>query len=252
MSTLAVVTAIISGRDTLKRQRRLQDADLIAFLDVEDSCPGSWTVRAACATSQDPVRNARNHKVLLHHWLPEAEYSLWIDGNVTLTCEGRLGMLAERYLRDADLAVFRHRVRSCVYEEAAACIAQKKDDPTLIERQIERYRADGYPPLNGLAETAVVFRRHSQRIARFCETRETRSPEARVETSCRLTTWHGRPGCAMRISLVRSPITLCVGGASTMGDHPREVGSTRDRIALIGFRGPAASTGQAPQHFITS
>ena len=168
MSTIAVVTAITGGRDTLKQQGRVEDADRIAFLDVEASCPG-WTVRPACTASPDPVRNARNHKVLLHRWLPEAEYSLWIDGNVTLTCESRLSTLVERYLRDADLAVFRHRTRRCIYEEAAACIAKGKDDAAVIERQVERYREEGYPAFHGLAETSVVLRRHSREMKAFCE-----------------------------------------------------------------------------------
>jgi len=168
MSNVAVVTAIISGRDILKAQPRLSDAAFIAFLDGEANCPG-WMARPASAVSPDPVRNARNHKVLLHRWLPEVEYSLWIDGNVTLTCAGPLETLAKEYLRDTDVAVFRHRVRSCIYEEASACIAKKKDDAGLITRQVERYRAEGYPSLNGLAETAVLFRRHTQVVASFCE-----------------------------------------------------------------------------------
>lgn len=168
MRSIAVVTAITGGRDKLKPQAQIEDADLVAFLDSRTECLG-WGVRPACSISSDPVRNARHHKVLVHQWLPHLEYSLWIDGNVTLTIDGRLSSLAELYLKDADIAVFRHRVRSCIYDEAVACTEQKKDDPDVIQRQIERYRREGYPRFRGLAETAIVLRRHSARTAAFCE-----------------------------------------------------------------------------------
>ncbi len=168
MPPVPVVTAILNSRDTLKPQPPVEDAHLIAFLDAPATCPG-WTIRPACSASPDPVRNARNHKVLLHRWLPDATYSLWIDGSILFKPDISLTTLTDLYLKDTDLAVFPHRTRSCIYEESLACIAQQKDDPSLIERQMARLRAEGYPPSNGLAETSVVLRRHTPAMAAFSE-----------------------------------------------------------------------------------
>ena len=62
-----------------------------------------------------------------------------------------------------------HRQRRCVYDEAVACIELGKDDPELIVRHVEAYRALGYPARNGLAELSVIVRRHTPRATRFFE-----------------------------------------------------------------------------------
>lgn len=163
-----VVTAITGGRDRLKPQPPLPDADYVAFLDRDERCPG-WRIAAAYAGFADPVRNARHHKVLLHRWFPAARYSLWIDGSLVVTFEHRLLDLVDAYLGDADLAVFPHRTRTCVYDEAVACVDQGKDDRALIAGQVDRYRREGYPVGNGQVETAVILRRHTPLVNRFCE-----------------------------------------------------------------------------------
>ena len=53
-----------------------------------------------------------------------------------------------------------HPARKCIYKEAEACIALKKDAREVIEKQIARYRAEGYPKNAGMFETGVVLRRH--------------------------------------------------------------------------------------------
>jgi alkaline ceramidase TOD1/glycosyltransferase MUCI70-like protein len=165
---IPVVTSITAGRDRLKRQPRLRDAQYVAFLDRKQRRSGRKTA-SAYDGFEDPVRNARHHKVLLHRWFPSAAYSLWIDGSVVLTFEHRVLELVDAHLRDTDIAVFPHRTRTCVYEEELACIEQEKDDPVVISGHVERYRREGYPASNGLAETSVILRGHTPEANRFCE-----------------------------------------------------------------------------------
>lgn len=42
------------------------------------------------------------------------------------------------------------------YDEAEVCISLKKDDPSVIRRQVERCRAVGYPPQNGMPTCGVL------------------------------------------------------------------------------------------------
>jgi hypothetical protein len=163
-----VVTAITGGRDRLKQQPSLADAEYFAFLDREHRCTG-WNAVTAYAGFDSPVLNAKHHKVLVHRWFPSAEFSLWIDGRVVVTLTGGLQELVEEHLRKTDLAVFAHRTRSCIYEEALACIALGTDDPAVIERQVGGYQREGYPEGNGLAELSVILRRHTARANSFAE-----------------------------------------------------------------------------------
>lgn len=122
-----------------------------------------WEVVALDATG-DPRMLARRVKVLAHEYLPDAEYSIWIDANL------ELGILPADILRQTtghDLWVFEHPERDCVYDEAAHCVTLAKADADAIYRQVERYRKAGYPQNAGLAATAMVVRRHTDEVQAF-------------------------------------------------------------------------------------
>ncbi len=112
----------------------------------------------------DSRRTARQYKILSHQYI-RAEYSLWTDGNITTKVP--IDYLIEKYLKDADMATFRHPMRDCIYDEASTCMALNLDDPAVIMEQMERYRAAGYPEHNGLAETLYILRRHTKEIETF-------------------------------------------------------------------------------------
>lgn len=167
---IVVYTAIDGAYDTLKPPSPLwaADADFIAFVDNNARGDG-WRQMAVCQDFVDPCRNAKIHKILSHRYFPDAEYTIWIDGNVSIISTVSLpGLLAE-WLRETDLVVFKHRTRDCTYDEGVACIASAKDDPALINAQMSKYRRQGFPPKMGLAECTVLVRRNSPRIAKFNE-----------------------------------------------------------------------------------
>ena len=112
-----------------------------------------------------PRREAKIYKVLFHKYI-EDEYSIWVDGNFFLK------MQEEFYydlLGDYDIAVMQHPSRNCVYEEAEECKRLLKDDPVIIDEQIAKYRKEGYPENNGLAECNFIIRRNTPEMRRLHE-----------------------------------------------------------------------------------
>jgi hypothetical protein len=77
--------------------------------------------------------------------------------------------LIDLYLADSDLAVFQHRLRTCVYQEAGVCLQRNLDDRERIWQQICRYTREGYPANAGLAECSVILRRHTAAVRAFNE-----------------------------------------------------------------------------------
>lgn len=170
MKNFVVYTAVTAEYDKLRPPSELwrKEADFVAFLEEPTNVPG-WQYRPIYKRFHDPCRNAKIHKILPHRYFPEAEYSLWMDGSIAIKSELPLRHWANKFLRHHDLALFKHRYRNCLYDEAAACLALKLDDPRLINRQMQRYFEEGYPPNNGLAECMVLFRRHTRRMRQFNE-----------------------------------------------------------------------------------
>lgn len=167
---IAVYTAITAGKDALKDPPIHEGVDQIFFTDRPQDHAGSapaWDVRPACNLFADPRRNSRAHKLLAHQYLPEYDYSLWIDGSIRLLASAR--ELVDAHLRDADVAMFRHPARSCLYVEAAGCANAGSDHRHIFEAQVAAYRRAGYPPDNGLNECTVILRRHNNATAAFNE-----------------------------------------------------------------------------------
>lgn len=86
---------------------------------------------------------------------PDADYSLYIDGNVQIVSDIR-PMLRMASESQCGIAMHSHVARSCIYKEAEACIAMGKGDKFAIENQIEKYKSKGFPKDFGLFEATVI------------------------------------------------------------------------------------------------
>jgi hypothetical protein len=163
---MCVYTAITAGKDSLKELSCEEGVNLVLFTDRPENHTGSaWEVRPACDLFIDPRRNSRAHKLLAHQYLDEYGYSLWIDGSIRLLASP--SDLVNTYLRDADIAMFQHPTRNCLYVEAAGLSGAGYDKKEIFVEQLEKYRRANYPENQGLNECAVILRRHNTRTEMF-------------------------------------------------------------------------------------
>jgi TOD1/MUCI70, glycosyltransferase-like domain len=167
---LTIYTAISAGYDRLPDAVPTPGVRWVAF--IEDEHPtelapaGPWEIRPLCRDFTDPNRNAKFHKVLSHLQFPDEEITIWIDGSVRILDPSRLPELVSR-LGEADLGVFEHRTRTCVYQEAATCLAQKLDDPAVIWRTACEYTRNDVASNRGLWECSLLIRRNTQGVREF-------------------------------------------------------------------------------------
>ena len=124
----------------------------------------TWAINEACTKFKDNRINSRIHKILIHQYV-DTEYSIWIDGNITLLVTPE--EMIEKYLKDTDIAVFKHPVRDCIYDEATECAKRGLDDPEVLIEQAVTYENDGYAKHKGLCECGVILRRHTKKVEQF-------------------------------------------------------------------------------------
>ena len=171
MKKKVIYTAIFGGYDKLPDpDYKPEGWDFICFTD-SDIKSDIWEIKKVPAIYEDSTRNARKYKVLPHRWFPDYEYSLWVDGNILI--KNNINELIDIYLDDnISLAVHDHNQnqldpRDCVYDEAKVILyfGQKngnyKDDPIVINRQMEKYLKENYPAKNSLAVTMQLLRKHN-------------------------------------------------------------------------------------------
>ena len=157
-----IYTAIAGEYDSLKEHPPIKGWHFVAFVDDPiKQIHAGWETRKLISFHPDPVRNSKRYKVLAHEFFPDAECSLWMDGNLKIVKSFDLDELADKFLAVNDIALIEHRRRHCIYAEAEACKERRLDDPSIIDRQISRYQEEGYPGQNGLSENLIVLRRHT-------------------------------------------------------------------------------------------
>lgn len=155
---IAVYTAIYGNYDALQIPEVIDPAcDYYCFTDADIGWQDTWKRSDTVWQHDDPARTVRHIKIHPHLYFPDYEWSVWLDGNLRL--QAPVWSLLPS--RDADMALYEHPFRDCLYAEAEACSTQGKDDSSTIQAQIERYRNVGYPEHNGLTENNVLVRRHN-------------------------------------------------------------------------------------------
>jgi len=112
-----------------------------------------------------PVHQAKVFKVLSHQFIEDADYSIWLDGNIKLLIDP--DFLVQEWLWGYDIAVWKHFGRDCIYDEASEIERLWKGKIPLVREQVEHYRKQGHPEHWGLAECNVIVRKHTDAVKRF-------------------------------------------------------------------------------------
>lgn len=172
----------------------------LLFTDLKDA-PAPWEVHRLEADATVNLRRlSRVVKIQPDVYLPKHEISIYMDANLRLTGKP-LVPLAEEFLVDnVDIAIPGHvrrpgRLREfshkCLYAEGEVCRRLGLDEPDVIQRQMERYRAMGFPEEFGLLENCFIMRRNTRdsRLINRMWAREYREGSARDQLSLMFCLW---------------------------------------------------------------
>jgi hypothetical protein len=119
---------------------------------------------------KSPVMNAKVPKLLPHKYL-DCDVSIWVDGNIFLLKEPQF--YVDRWLRDADMAIFVHNHAFTIYKEERYLESMFKNrTPWVkleIKKQLEYYRSIGIPEDTKMYMGGFIIRRHTKEVERFNE-----------------------------------------------------------------------------------
>jgi len=167
-----IYTTIFGGYDNLVEPHYIPEGwDFICFTDA-DLKSDVWKIVKVKTFYNDNTRNAKQFKVLPHRHLLDYDYSIFIDGNMTV--RNNPDELIDNYLNTSNVAFFNHDKnlldpRDCIYKEAEVIFefgrrnGNYKDNPELIRTQMQKYYDKGYPANNGLITGMVIMRKHNEK-----------------------------------------------------------------------------------------
>lgn len=161
MSKKYVVYSAITGKNTdslFEQKFKSSECDYILYTDNYIGKSKTYEVRHFPRFARDTTRAARMLKLLPHVFLPEYEYSVWIDGRVEILTPD-LPELIDKYMSESNFAAFPHQHSPTLAVEVERCIERKKDNPFILKQQLKAYQEEGYQE-TGLVETGVLIRKH--------------------------------------------------------------------------------------------
>ncbi|MCR5734503.1 MAG: DUF616 domain-containing protein [Lachnospiraceae bacterium] len=155
----AVYCAVTGGYDAIREPLFIDpDLDYYLFTDSDNVSSDLWKViKVGNPEGLDPVKLARKIKILgCYDYLSDYDYTVWLDGKLQVT--GDLKEYINRYSKGNGMLCFNHYVSDDAYSEAKTCIMLNKDDPGIINAQMDRYRKEGLPEHSGLIDSCMLIR----------------------------------------------------------------------------------------------
>ena len=172
MDKIAIYTCIIGGYDKLLQPAAVREGfDFICFVGKGEKTgerDGVWAIRELPFESDSRTLTARYPKMHPHELLPEYDFSLWIDGNISIESEAIYGIIREKIEGGVEFSGMQHPSRDCIYAEAEKCRDMRYISYFKLALLHTIYMFSGIRRHSGLMEANVIFRKHnSERIVQF-------------------------------------------------------------------------------------
>ena len=160
---IAVYTGIFGDYDEICRPQVCPpniDYYFISDKQPVNSFPFRWIdgKKVIPDNVRTPIKRNRYIKMHPHRLFPRYQYSVYIDGNITVTAD--ISGFVHR--NKSGISVFMLPWRECIYYEALAVVNARRVVAGDVCRQVERYLEEGMPMHYGLPEMPVIAMEHSK------------------------------------------------------------------------------------------
>ena len=168
---VVVYTCITGGYDNILEPSVVTPGvDYVCFTDDKTLKSKTWKFRPIPEDllSYSKVKQQRGVKILAHRYLSDYDISIWVDGAVIVRGD------VNEFLKTLDTTAYsvfipEHPARKCIYAEKDACVRIGKikgDEVALADRQMKRYKDEGFPANYGLVQSNVMVRCHNDQRSR--------------------------------------------------------------------------------------
>ena len=161
---LVVYTCLFGDYEKLKEPLfQHANAQYILFTDDAQITTTKWEKIIIESKLDNPRRTSRLPKILAHQYLPPHDVSVYIDGSLEFIAEDPF-LMAEDCLDGADIALYKHYRRNCIYDEIEFCKNKGIEKESICLEISEKYRKAQIPEKFGLFENALIVRKNSKKV----------------------------------------------------------------------------------------
>lgn len=166
---IVVYTCLFGNYESLKEPTIIDPrARYILFTDGQIPASSVWEIRKLPYELSSVRRTSRLPKILPHLFLPAHDVSVYLDSSLTLRA-GDVRSMAEECLEGADMALYRHYQRNCVFDEISVCRELDIEDEHACRTYQKLYDQLGMPRNQALFENTLIVRKNNERNQAFNE-----------------------------------------------------------------------------------
>lgn len=166
MNFVVVTASIGPDTDAVKQVPNVYaGVRYVAFVSEGVKVPPPWETIVVASTPGSECALARRIKILVHDYLPDADYTLWIDAAFQLLCDP-IGLMT--YMNwHVPVMAFEHPDRTTVGQEGNELVLRGMVDASLIDRHLDTFNASFKENQRRLTATGFLLRRHTPSVNEF-------------------------------------------------------------------------------------
>jgi hypothetical protein len=161
---ICLYTAIFGDYETLKPPEKIDGLDYICFTDNPDLKSDDWKIiYIEKDNNVPPAVSYKKIKCLSHNYLPDYDYTIWLDANFVIKDKDYVNFLFKNFKSDKIL-LYKHFClagfpRNCIYQEGIYSLTIPKYSKEKILPQLNEYKnLHNYPENNGLYQSGFLLR----------------------------------------------------------------------------------------------
>lgn len=165
MKKYAIYSAIIGDYDEIKQPAVTNEQfDYLLYSNcIQEQLVGIWQIRSIPYHNDIQTKIARYVKTHPEDLLKGYECSVWFDASIVINDNRVYDRIIELYNEGILIATMPHFDRHCIYDEMLAVIQYGFENEECVLKWGNYLRRNKYPRNNGLHETGVLYRMHSNK-----------------------------------------------------------------------------------------
>lgn len=161
-------TAIFGNYDTLKEPKVITPGwEYVCFTDQLINSK-AWNI-VYISPSCNSARYARSAKInspFNFQIRQPIDESLWFDASIQIM--GNLDELVKP-AADFDGMVLKHPHRISMFQESMAVTRRRKDSHSVVQKQMQKYKDEGFIQRTPLVATGILYRKNNERTRAFSD-----------------------------------------------------------------------------------
>lgn len=169
---IVIYSCNVGNYDSIKEPfYKNASCEYIYFTDNDKIKSENWEIRSIPEEikrkfNYDGTLINRYYKLNPHIVFPDFDYAIYVDGTVKVVSD--LSMFINNIDSTIGIALYRHSVRKCIYDEYEACKILKKGNTEKLKLQLDKYKEEGFPKDYGMLECGLIvsdlINKNSQKI----------------------------------------------------------------------------------------